>query len=70
MTQQIVILIAPDGSAQLQTYGFAGGQCRRASQFLEDSLGLITREQPTREFYQTAIQPAVAQQTSQVPRSL
>jgi hypothetical protein len=67
MTRTIVVIIAPDGRARIQTHGFAGSQCRDASQFLETALGLVTREQPTAEFYQTATQHSLPQQVHQRP---
>ena len=68
MTKTIAVIIAPDGRARLQTYGFEGSQCRDASQFLETALGLVTREQPTAEFYQSATQHSLPQQAQQRPR--
>jgi hypothetical protein len=53
MSQTIEIIIAPDGQSRLETKGFAGGQCRQASRFLESALGRTTAESLTAEFHET-----------------
>ena len=50
----IVITVSPTGETQLETKGFAGAECRTASQFLEAALGASTKEQLTLEFHQAA----------------
>ena len=67
MTKTIVVLIAPNGTVQLQTQGFLGSQCRVASQFLQDALGNATHEHPTSEFYQATVTNSVPLQASQQP---
>jgi hypothetical protein len=57
----IEIIISPNGETQLSTKGFAGAECRQASQFLEQALGTRTSEQLTGECYQ----PAATQQAVQ-----
>jgi hypothetical protein len=47
----IEILVSPTGQIQIETKGFAGGECREASQFLEAALGRRTGERLTAEFY-------------------
>ena len=47
----IEITVAPDGQTRAETKGFAGGECRQASDFLEKALGQRTSEQLTGEFY-------------------
>ena len=65
MSRTIEILVTPDGQARLETRGFAGQQCRAASQFLEAALGQVTAERLTSEYYQaaTATQPIEQGQT-------
>lgn len=52
MSQIIEIIVAPNGQTRVETKGFAGSQCRQASQFLEAALGRRTSEQLTAEFHQ------------------
>ena len=48
----IEITVSPSGEAKVQTKGFAGGQCRDASRFVEQALGTRTAETLTAEFHQ------------------
>lgn len=50
----IEVIVSPQGEATVQTKGYAGADCLRASKFLEDSLGVSTSDQKTSEFYQEA----------------
>ena len=52
MSQVIEITVSPKGEATVQTRGFAGGECREASRFVEQALGQRTAEALTAEFYQ------------------
>ncbi len=52
MTQTIEITISPQGQSKIETKGFTGSSCRRASQFLEEALGAQVSEKLTTEFYQ------------------
>ena len=53
----IEITVAPNGEARAETKGFAGADCRRASEFLEKTLGRCVSEQLTGAFYvQTGIE--------------
>jgi hypothetical protein len=47
----IEITIAPNGESKVETKGFAGSECREASQFLEAALGAKRSETLTTEFY-------------------
>jgi hypothetical protein len=47
----IEITISPTGESKVQTRGFAGGECRDASRFIEQALGRRTAETLTSEFY-------------------
>jgi hypothetical protein len=49
----IEITIGPAGESKVQTRGFAGGECREASRFIEQALGRRTAETLTSEFYQS-----------------
>ena len=52
----IEITVDPKGQSKVQTRGFAGGECREASRFVEQALGTRSAETLTAEFYQD--QPA------------
>ena len=56
-TKKIIrVIVGPRGETKVETKGFAGGECREASRFLEQALGQCVGEQLTAEFYQE--QPA------------
>jgi hypothetical protein len=48
----IEIVVSPTGESKVQTRGFAGGECREASRFIEQALGRRTAETLTAECYQ------------------
>jgi hypothetical protein len=48
----IEIVVSPTGESKVQTRGFAGGECKEASRFLEHALGRRSAETLTAEFYQ------------------
>jgi hypothetical protein len=54
----IEIIVAPDGQTQVATKGFAGAECRQASQFIEQALGNRLSEQLTAEFHQAHFEQA------------
>ena len=60
----IEITVSPTGQTQVQTKGFAGGECREASRFVEESLGQRVSETLTAEFHQTARQTVPQSQTA------
>jgi len=49
----IEITITPTGDTSVETKGFSGAECRRASEFIETALGRWTGEQLTADFYAT-----------------
>ena len=50
----IEVTVSPKGEITLQTKGYAGSDCLRASRFLEQALGVTIQEQKTAEFHQSA----------------
>ena len=48
----IEITVDPRGASKIETKGFQGTECQRASQFLEQALGTRSQEQLTSDFYQ------------------
>ena len=63
-SQTIEITVSPTGQTQVQTKGFAGGECREASRFVEESLGQRVSETLTAEFHQAATQTVPQSQTA------
>jgi len=51
MNKIIEIIVSPKGEASVETKGFAGGECRQASKFVEEALGKRGQERMTPEFY-------------------
>jgi DUF2997 family protein len=47
----IEVVVSPKGEATVQTKGFAGSECLRASKYIEDALGISSRERKTTEFF-------------------
>jgi hypothetical protein len=62
MPRIIEVTVSPTGETTVQTRGYAGADCLRASKFLEQSLGVIVNETKTTEFYQASEQQQHAQQ--------
>lgn len=48
----IEIIVSPTGETKVQTRGFTGGSCVKASALIEQALGRRTGEQLTAEFFQ------------------
>ena len=48
----IEITIDPKGGTKVETKGFSGGECREASRFVEQAIGLKSAESLTAEFYE------------------
>ncbi len=52
MNKIIEITVDPKGQSRVETRGFAGGECREASRFVEQALGTRSGETLTAEFHQ------------------
>jgi len=55
MNKIIEIIVSPTGETQLETKGFAGGECKDASKFVERALGVTASEQMTAEFHSSQV---------------
>ena len=53
MSQSIEVVVSSKGEIQVTTKGYSGSSCRQASQFLEQALGVRSRETLTTEFHQS-----------------
>ncbi len=51
MNKVIEVTVDPKGNAKVETKGFAGGDCRDASRFVEAALGRAASETLTPEFH-------------------
>ena len=47
----IEIIVTPKGETRVETKGFAGGECREASKFVEKALGRRGQDRMAPEFY-------------------
>jgi len=64
MSKIIEIIVSPKGETRVETKGFAGGECREASKFMEEALGKRQQERMTSEFYQAqSVAQGVRQQS-------
>ncbi len=54
MARVIEVIVSPKGETTVQTKGYAGADCLRASKFLEQALGVASADHKTSEFYLTA----------------
>lgn len=48
----IEVVVSPKGETKIETKGFTGAECQKASRFLERALGKTVTERPTAEFHQ------------------
>ena len=51
MARIIEVTVSPQGETTVQTKGYAGPECRQASKFLEQALGVTVQDRNTAEFY-------------------
>ena len=51
----IQVIVAHDGSSRVETVGFTGTQCRQASEFLEQALGVKQTEKLTEDYYRSEV---------------
>ena len=49
--KSIEIVVSPKGESRVETKGFTGSECQKASQFLEMALGKQTNASLKPEFY-------------------
>jgi hypothetical protein len=52
MNKIIEVIVSPNGETRVETKGFAGTECQRASTFLEQALGNRQSELLTAEFHE------------------
>jgi|TARA_R100000306_G_scaffold33691_1_gene34982 hypothetical protein len=54
MSQIIEVIIDTDGNIEVQTQGFSGPDCKKATADLERSLGKVTGDKVTSEYYRAS----------------
>ncbi|MCH8148684.1 MAG: DUF2997 domain-containing protein [Planctomycetes bacterium] len=64
MSKTIEIIVSPKGKTRVETKGFAGSECRQASEFIEQALGQRIGEQLTADFHQQVATDQVQRQQS------
>ena len=47
----IEVVVSPQGETTVQTKGFAGAECLKASRWIEQALGVAAADQKTSEFF-------------------
>ena len=52
MAQTVTVEISSDGTVQVQTAGFTGAACQKATAALEQALGVVVQDNKTPEFHQ------------------
>lgn len=51
MARIIEVTVTPKGETTVQTKGYQGSDCLKASRFLEEALGVTTADRKSVEFY-------------------
>jgi hypothetical protein len=62
MPRIIEVVVSPTGEATVQTKGYAGADCLRASKALEQALGVPTADRKTDEYNYTASEQQTTRQ--------
>lgn len=52
MQRTIEMSIGPDGTVKIEASGFTGGDCIKATEDLEKALGVTSKRDRKKEFYQ------------------
>ena len=60
MMKTIHVVIDTDGNVEVETQGFAGAECKRATADLERELGKVTHDEVTPEFHRRSLVQAKA----------
>jgi hypothetical protein len=50
MDKHIIVEVAPDGSITIDSQGFKGAECEKATKFLEESLGVVASNKRKPEY--------------------
>ncbi|MCM2322791.1 MAG: DUF2997 domain-containing protein [Oligoflexia bacterium] len=55
LKKELTIVIQPDGTVELETSGFKGGECETEVKAFEKSLGPATEKKRTKEYYEKPV---------------
>ena len=53
MKSTIEIVVSPSGETSIDAVDFKGADCERATKFLEEALGVVTKRAKKPEYHQT-----------------
>ena len=53
MNRTIEVIVSPAGEIQIDAVGFKGPDCEKATQFLEEALGVVGNKVKKPEYHQT-----------------
>ena len=53
MSQEIIVEVAVGGATTITTKGFKGKSCKEATKQMEKALGVVAKDTPTKEAYET-----------------
>jgi hypothetical protein len=53
MKKTIEVIVSPNGQIQIDAVGFKGADCERATQFLEEALGVVRNRAKKPEYHQS-----------------
>jgi hypothetical protein len=62
MPRVIEVIVSPTGETTVQTKGFSGTDCLKASKFLEQALGETIADRKTPEYHQATVTQQQVQQ--------
>ena len=62
MPRIIEVVVSPTGEATVQSKGYAGADCLRASKPLEQALGVPTADRKTEEYFHTTSEQQTTRQ--------
>ena len=55
MKPNIEIIVSPTGDFTVEGVGFKGAECEKATRFIEEALGVVSRKVHKSEFLQRAV---------------
>jgi len=59
MSKEIIVTITPEGELSIETKGFRGKGCKKASEFLSQGFGNLLETKKTSEFFQAEVSAEV-----------
>ena len=56
MTKRIDITVGPDGSTEVESFGFSGKECSDATKIIEQAIGSVKEDRKKAEYYKPSTQ--------------